>query len=401
MDLFGPNSLYYLQVLALGALAGFTIYLGIPLAFYRGSQRARAFLVATSVGVLLFLFVEITYLLVESVETQIQLAASSIEEGQGLWWRILILVSGFTLGLLGLQVFEAKFMKRRAPRPAEPPTPRRLALLIAAGIGLHNFSEGLVIGQSFISGSLALGYTLAIGFALHNATEGFGIAAPIAGTRPHWGFLAVAGIVAGGPTFIGTLVGVSYTSAPLEALCSALAAGAILYIVSELFLMGRRQGGPMTVGAGILVGFFLAFGSDLVVQRAMAPDLSSHAALREVRLEAGDYFFRPNRLDLTAGEPVALVLTNSGSVDHEIDIIGLGARVERRVHSGRQTTLILTPRHAGRALFICDMPGHLSGGMWGRIVIHEALPAPEAPPAAAAAPPAAPSGWRTALHRPQ
>ena len=60
---------------------------------------------------------------------------------------------------------------------------RRLALLIAIGIGLHNFAEGLAIGQSAARDDIGLAALLVIGFALHNATEGFGIVAPLAAER--------------------------------------------------------------------------------------------------------------------------------------------------------------------------------------------------------------------------
>ena len=80
----------------------------------------------------------------------------------------------------------------RASRPARPcwrrwSPARRLALLIAVGIGLHNFAEGLAIGQSAASGEIALATMLVIGFGLHNATEGFGIVAPLAGRREDGG----------------------------------------------------------------------------------------------------------------------------------------------------------------------------------------------------------------------
>ena len=60
---------------------------------------------------------------------------------------------------------------------------RRLALFIAIGIGLHNFAEGLAIGQSAASGAVSLALLLIIGFGLHNATEGFGIVAPMTARR--------------------------------------------------------------------------------------------------------------------------------------------------------------------------------------------------------------------------
>ena len=54
---------------------------------------------------------------------------------------------------------------------------------IAMGIGLHNFSEGLAIGQSAASDEISLAIVLIIGFGLHNATEGFGIVARSPATR--------------------------------------------------------------------------------------------------------------------------------------------------------------------------------------------------------------------------
>src|SRR5205823_1041013 len=63
-----------------------------------------------------------------------------------------------------------------------------LALLIATGIGLHNFSEGLAIGQSAAVGELQLALVLIIGFGLHNMTEGFGIAGPLTGQPVSWKF---------------------------------------------------------------------------------------------------------------------------------------------------------------------------------------------------------------------
>src|SRR5437588_764867 len=79
----------------------------------------------------------------------------------------------------------------------------------ATGIGLHNFSEGLAIGQSAASDKISLALLLIIGFGAHNATEGFGIVAPLSEEhdRPTWGFLTVLGLIGGGPTFLGTIVG--------------------------------------------------------------------------------------------------------------------------------------------------------------------------------------------------
>src|SRR5258705_5166590 len=81
-----------------------------------------------------------------------------------------------------------------------------VATMIAIGIGLHNFAEGLAIGQSFAGGAVSFGTTLVIGFALHNATEGFGIAGPLVGTKVSWGRILWLGVFGGGPTVLGAVV---------------------------------------------------------------------------------------------------------------------------------------------------------------------------------------------------
>jgi len=65
-------------------------------------------------------------------------------------------------------------------------------MMTALGIGAHNLSEGLAIGQSFAAGLVGLGVVLVVGFAAHNTTEGFGITAPLVGpdARPKTSFLA-------------------------------------------------------------------------------------------------------------------------------------------------------------------------------------------------------------------
>jgi ZIP family zinc transporter len=138
------------------------------------------------------------------------------------------------------------------------------------GIGLHNFSEGLAIGQSAKAGNVDLALLLVAGFAMHNATEGFGIIGPLAagGVRASWRYLALAGLVAGGPTFLGTVVGVSFHSEYVSVAFLALAGGAIVYVTAELLNMGRRLAAwDMTVW-GILAGLVLGGATELVIKAA-------------------------------------------------------------------------------------------------------------------------------------
>jgi len=147
---------------------------------------------------------------------------------------------------------------------------RRLQVGKATGLGLHNLSEGLAIGQSAATGAIAFALVLVFGFGLHNITEGFGIAAPLAAdaTVPSWGFLLTAGLIGGGPTFVGTMIGYVVTSRTIYVLFLALAAGALLYVINEMFHLGRRFNAPVLMAWGLLLGFLLAYGTDLVLTYA-------------------------------------------------------------------------------------------------------------------------------------
>ena len=146
------------------------------------------------------------------------------------------------------------------------------SLLIATGIGLHNFSEGLAIGNSAAQDQIALAFALIIGFGLHNATEGFGIVAPLSGSeeRPSWRFLALLGVIGGGPTFIGTLIGKSVVSEAVSVGFLALAAGSLLYVIIELMNVNRQFGHKTLVTWALLVGLFVGFGTEFVLEAAGA-----------------------------------------------------------------------------------------------------------------------------------
>ena len=145
-------------------------------------------------------------------------------------------------------------------------------MMIAVGIGLHNFAEGLAIGNSAAAGELSLALLLVIGFALHNATEGFGIVAPLAGDaqRPSWGRLALLGLIGGGPTFVGTLVGRSVANDTVAIAFLGLAAGSMLYVVIELLAVARRADLKDLTTWGIFAGLVLGFVTDAILTAAGA-----------------------------------------------------------------------------------------------------------------------------------
>jgi len=273
------------QTLILGGFAGFTIFLGLPIARMPNvSPTLRASLTALATGILVFLFWDVVSHAVDPIESH--LASHSWASFSG---YAALLIAGFGTGFMGLVYYDQWLRGRRATPHVGPGaaavdefehrswyetlTPgRQLALLIATGIGLHNFGEGLAIGQSAAAGEISLALVLIIGFGLHNATEGFGIAGPMAGEdeRPSWGFLALLGLIGGGPTFIGTVVGQAWVSPALATLFFAAAGGSILYVLLQLFEVCRRYDRPKLIGWMILLGLLLGFGTDWILVAAGA-----------------------------------------------------------------------------------------------------------------------------------
>jgi ZIP family zinc transporter len=283
--------------LLLGFIAGVTIVFGLPIGrLQRPAPGLRVFLNATAVGVLLFLFWDVSSAAWEPIDS----ALSAVHDHTGGLGPVFgygaLFAGGLAAGLLGLVGYD-RYMARVArntgrggpgamaatERPARRggvaswSAARRLSLLIAVGIGLHNFAEGLAIGQAAASSEIALATVLVVGFALHNATEGFGIVAPLAAesavedatgappARPSWGFLLSMAAIGGGPTFIGTAVGHSFTSEPVSVVFLTLAAGSIVYVIAQLLGVAGRARRADLVAYGLLLGILAGFITDAIV----------------------------------------------------------------------------------------------------------------------------------------
>jgi ZIP family zinc transporter len=280
----------FTETVALGAIAGLMIFIGLPLGRVRRvDDRMRVCLAMFSVGILAFIFMDVT----KHGEAILETAVSHFKAHSSGFPHVLalfaLLAVGFTVGTAGISAVERRLRSRRtAPAPlaggeatavlspeqvaradAGAEDARRRALqtgmVIATAIGLHNFAEGLAIGVSAKAGAIGLATVLIIGFGLHNATEGFGIVGPLGGARPSWSWLGLAGLIGGGPTFLGTIVGYQVNSEPLELLFYALAGGAVLYVVGEIWT-GMRRYGHHTLGLYLIAaGFLVGVGTDLIV----------------------------------------------------------------------------------------------------------------------------------------
>jgi ZIP family zinc transporter len=281
--------LSYAETVGLGALAGLTIFLGLPAGrLHLLGNRARVALAMFSVGILAFIFVDVLSNGLEIIHTALDHVKNHTGSVAYVVLLVALLIAGFLVGSSGLAALERRL------RPAGPRNPPiaggagaaatateaealaneldaarrralRTCLTIAGAIGVHNFAEGLAIGVSARAGAISLATVLIIGFALHNATEGFGIVGPLGGVKPSWGWLGLAGLIGGGPTFLGTLVGYSVTSHPLELAFYAAAGGAIIYVIGEIW-NGMRRYGHRELGLVMLsAGFLLGVVTDLVI----------------------------------------------------------------------------------------------------------------------------------------
>ena len=299
----------YWQLLLLGSIAGFTIFLGLPVAALQHlSPKKKGFLNAFAIGILVFLIIDVFSHAWESASTAASDAfAGKAPVGSALL-DLLAMFGGLAIGLLGLVWYEGKYMKKPIKEQQrhtlssssssslsaaddeitlagtnrmtggggehqqqhllqQEVTAYRLAMMIAIGVGAHNFSEGLAIGQSYVSGAIGLAILLIIGFGAHNATEGFGIAGPLTGLvkKPRIRFLILAGLIGGGPTFIGTLLGSLWNSSIAYILFLSLAGGALIYVSLLMYNSGRRQTTNNILMAGIFVGLCAGFLTDLML----------------------------------------------------------------------------------------------------------------------------------------
>ncbi|MGH9040365.1 MAG: ZIP family metal transporter [Acidimicrobiia bacterium] len=245
-----------LGYVVLGTYVGvIPVFLGLLFlpALARLGRRGLRFLLGVTAGLLIFLGVDA---LGESLELAGELA--SVMQGPAL-------VFAGAAGTYGALAYMSRGRRGKgaAQRNASPLS---LAYLIAVGIGLHNFGEGLAIGSAHARGEVALGTALVVGFALHNITEGIGIASPTMFRLPSWRHLLALGAVAGLPTITGTLIGGFAYSDILGALFLAIGVGAIAEVVDELARYARRRAdAPGALLGGAAAGFVLMYATALMI----------------------------------------------------------------------------------------------------------------------------------------
>jgi len=217
-------------------------------------------LLAVTIGLLLFLLIDTAH---EGLE------ASGLLPGS--YQGTALFIASAMAAYLGLESFGEWLKARRARTSRGESAGAVLALLVATGIGLHNFGEGLAIGAAFALGEAALGTLLVIGFTLHNTTEGLAIVAPIAKERPSVGTLVQLGLIGGLPTIAGAWVGGLVYSPVLAVLFLGFGAGAIAQVVLQI---ARQMAGTQSIASrfgalpvlsGLVCGFLIMLVTGMLV----------------------------------------------------------------------------------------------------------------------------------------
>lgn len=227
----------------------------------RLGKTGMDFLLALTVGLLLFLLADAAH---EGLEVADAVPGSF--QGTALFFF------GAAAAFLLLEALGTALRNRRSTASAAGYGSGFVnALLVAIGIGLHNFGEGLAIGAAFALGEAALGTLLIIGFTLHNTTEGLAIVAPLARERTRVRDLFFLGLIGGVPTIAGAWMGGLQYSPVLSVLFLALGAGAIAQVV---LLISRQMAGaePLStyfargpVLSGLAAGFVIMYSTGMLV----------------------------------------------------------------------------------------------------------------------------------------
>lgn len=236
--------------LLLTAVAGLSTGLGalVVLALRAPSNSFLAFTLGASAGVMLLVsFVELLGRAIAGVG----FAAANVAFFAGM------------LTIFAIDVMVPHHFMEEKHAGAGGPEGRlyRTGMLVALGLAIHNFPEGMVVFVSSLE-SVSLGLVLTVAIAVHNVPEGIAVAVPVfhasRSKARAVGYAALSGLAEPLGALVGALLLFPVLSPETLAYVLAFVGGIMVFIsLDELLPSAHRYGDEHWVILGILAGMML------------------------------------------------------------------------------------------------------------------------------------------------